>query len=79
MPPSHHICLEVEDIQASAAYVARSARLLDPQPKPGAHGTPVVFLHPKVRWAVGGGGGGGGMGVGVGGMQGDRECFCTVP
>lgn len=52
MPPSHHICLEVEDIQASAAHAARSARLLDPQPKPGAHGTPVVFLHPKVRWAV---------------------------
>ncbi|KAI7838542.1 hypothetical protein COHA_007685 [Chlorella ohadii] len=43
----HHICLEVEDIQASAAHAARGARLLDPQPKPGAHGTPVVFLHPK--------------------------------
>lgn len=47
-PPSHHICLEVDDIGASAAHAAQHARLLDPQPKPGAHGTPVVFLHPKV-------------------------------
>lgn len=52
-PPSHHICLEVEDIQASAAHAARGARLLDPQPKPGAHGTPVVFLHPKAGGGAG--------------------------
>jgi methylmalonyl-CoA/ethylmalonyl-CoA epimerase len=43
----HHICLEVDDIQASAAHTSQGARLLDPQPKLGAHGTPVVFLHPK--------------------------------
>jgi methylmalonyl-CoA/ethylmalonyl-CoA epimerase len=44
----HHMCLEVPDIQKAVAHVsATPARLLDPKPKIGAHGTPVVFLHPK--------------------------------
>lgn len=45
----HHICYEVQDIAAArAALLAGGARLLgDGQPKEGAHGKPVMFLHPK--------------------------------
>ncbi len=45
----HHICYEVADINAAAAaLVAKGARILgDGQPKIGAHGKPVLFLHPK--------------------------------
>ena len=45
----HHICYEVDDIAAAAAaLIAKGARILgDGQPKIGAHGKPVLFLHPK--------------------------------
>jgi len=45
----HHICYEVDDIAAaSRALVEKGARILgDGQPKIGAHGKPVLFLHPK--------------------------------
>ena len=45
----HHVCYEVEDIHAAIAHlVEEGARVLgDGQPKTGAHGLPVVFLHPK--------------------------------
>jgi methylmalonyl-CoA/ethylmalonyl-CoA epimerase len=45
----HHICYEVSDIRASAAQLeAKGARILgDGEPKIGAHGNPVLFLHPK--------------------------------
>jgi methylmalonyl-CoA/ethylmalonyl-CoA epimerase len=45
----HHICYEVDDIEAaSSQLVAKGARVLgDGKPKIGAHGKPVVFLHPK--------------------------------
>ena len=45
----HHICYEVEDINAAIEkLVAEGARVLgDGRPKTGAHGLPVVFLHPK--------------------------------
>ena len=45
----HHICYEVEDIKvASEKLVAKGARVLgDGKPKIGAHGKPVLFLHPK--------------------------------
>jgi methylmalonyl-CoA/ethylmalonyl-CoA epimerase len=43
----HHICFEVPDLAAAAAtLVAGGARVLG-APKIGAHGRPVVFLHPK--------------------------------
>lgn len=43
----HHLCFEVNDIQDSAAMIeASGVRMLD-QPKPGAHGQPIVFMHPK--------------------------------
>lgn len=45
----HHVCYEVDDILAARdRLVASGARILgDGQPKTGAHGKPVLFLHPK--------------------------------
>ena len=45
----HHICFEVDDILVAANQLQeRGARILgDGQPKIGAHGKPVLFLHPK--------------------------------
>jgi methylmalonyl-CoA/ethylmalonyl-CoA epimerase len=45
----HHVCYEVADIgQAKAQLLARGARVLgDGEPRIGAHGKPVLFLHPK--------------------------------
>lgn len=45
----HHICYEVEDIIAARDRLkAGGARVLgDGSPKTGAHGKPVLFLHPK--------------------------------
>jgi methylmalonyl-CoA/ethylmalonyl-CoA epimerase len=45
----HHVCYEVEDIQiARDRLKAQGARVLgDGQAKMGAHGKPVLFLHPK--------------------------------
>ncbi|MBX2806335.1 MAG: methylmalonyl-CoA epimerase [Hyphomicrobiales bacterium] len=45
----HHICYEVDDINAAAETLQDSgARVLgDGEPKIGAHGKPVLFLHPK--------------------------------
>ncbi len=45
----HHICYEVDDINSARDQLqARGARVLgDGNPKIGAHGKPVLFLHPK--------------------------------
>ena len=45
----HHLCFEVDDIRAAReALKATGARVLgDGEPKIGAHGKPVLFLHPK--------------------------------
>ena len=45
----HHICYEVDDILAARdKLVAEGARVLGHgDPKIGAHGKPVLFLHPK--------------------------------
>ncbi len=45
----HHICYEVEDILAARDRLkAQGARVLgNGDPKIGAHGKPVLFLHPK--------------------------------
>ena len=43
----HHLCFEVTDIAAAVADMeAKGATALAP-PRIGAHGTPVVFLHPR--------------------------------
>ena len=45
----HHVCYEVDDIIAARDQLkAQGARVLgDGEPKIGAHGKPVLFLHPK--------------------------------
>jgi len=45
----HHICYEVDDIIAARdRLIASGARVLGSgEPKTGAHGKPVLFLHPK--------------------------------
>ncbi len=45
----HHLCYEVDDIAAARErLVAEGARVLgDGEPRTGAHGKPVIFLHPK--------------------------------
>lgn len=45
----HHVCYEVDDILAARDRMkATGARVLgDGEPKIGAHGKPVLFLHPK--------------------------------
>ena len=45
----HHICFDVPDLLASRdLLLASGARILgSPKPKIGAHGKPVLFIHPK--------------------------------
>ena len=45
----HHVCYEVEDIRAARdRLLAAGLRVLgDGEPKTGAHGKPVLFIHPK--------------------------------
>jgi methylmalonyl-CoA/ethylmalonyl-CoA epimerase len=43
----HHVCFEVADIYAARdALVAKGATVLN-EPRIGAHGTPIIFVHPK--------------------------------
>jgi len=43
----HHVCFEVEDIlETRDAMVAKGAAVLG-EPRIGAHGVPVIFIHPK--------------------------------
>ena len=47
-PGLHHICFETDDIETDVARLqARGYRLLTDAPTPGAHGTRVIFIHPK--------------------------------
>ncbi|MAK83234.1 methylmalonyl-CoA epimerase [Phenylobacterium sp.] len=45
----HHVCFEVEDILAARDEMrAKGATVLGTgEPRIGAHGTPVIFVHPK--------------------------------
>jgi methylmalonyl-CoA epimerase len=52
-PGLHHITLRVDDIAAALAQVkARGARLVDEQPRPGAEGALVAFIHPASAHGV---------------------------
>ena len=45
----HHLCFEVDDLIAARDQLQnQGARVLgDGEPRTGAHGKPVLFLHPK--------------------------------
>jgi methylmalonyl-CoA epimerase len=52
-PGIHHICLEVEDLRGMLAHLeALGVELIDREPRPGAHGTMVAFIHPKAANGV---------------------------
>jgi methylmalonyl-CoA epimerase len=52
-PGLHHITLRVNDIAAALAQLkARGARLVDEQPRPGAEGALVAFVHPSSAHGV---------------------------
>lgn len=43
----HHVCFEVDNIYAARdEMVVRGAKVLN-EPRIGAHGTPIIFIHPK--------------------------------
>ena len=47
-PGIHHICFEVDDVEAEVkACLEKGIALIDQKPRPGAHGTRVAFVHPK--------------------------------
>ena len=49
----HHITLRVDDIAAALAHVrSRGVRLIDEQPRPGAEGSLVAFIHPSSAHGV---------------------------
>lgn len=43
----HHFCLEVGDVMAANRYLTEKGVRVLAAPKPGAHGTNVIFLHPN--------------------------------
>ncbi len=49
----HHIAFEVDDIRAELERLRRlGVQLIDEQPRDGAHGTLIAFLHPKAAHGV---------------------------
>ena len=52
-PGIHHITLRVDDIRAVLARLkARGVRLVDEEPRPGAEGSLVAFIHPSAAHGV---------------------------
>lgn len=52
-PGIHHVAWAVTDVQAALDALARAgARLIDEVPRPGLHGSPVAFVHPKSMGGV---------------------------
>lgn len=49
----HHIAYEVADIRAAIDHMqSQGARMIDEQPRNGAHGTQIAFVHPKSSHSV---------------------------
>jgi methylmalonyl-CoA/ethylmalonyl-CoA epimerase len=49
----HHICIQVEDIATTLAeYKKAGIQLIDEQPRVGAHGKLIAFVHPKSTGGV---------------------------
>ena len=52
-PGLHHITLRVDDLRAALAQLtARGVQLIDPEPRPGAEGALVAFVHPSSAQGV---------------------------
>ena len=49
----HHLAYEVADIEAALAEMkAKGVRLVDQEPREGAHGAKIAFIHPKASLGV---------------------------
>ena len=49
----HHVAFEVEDLQETLAYLKRNGvELIDEEPRRGAGGTRIAFVHPKGAFGV---------------------------
>jgi len=49
----HHLCIKVPDIRAALAELkSKGVKLIDQEPRPGAHGHLVAFVHPKSTGGV---------------------------
>jgi methylmalonyl-CoA/ethylmalonyl-CoA epimerase len=52
-PGLHHVCFEVDDLQAALTELkAEGVALIDESPRPGARGHLVAFLHPRATGGV---------------------------
>lgn len=52
-PGIHHICLRVADIRTALKNLKdRGVQLINEEPRPGAHGCQVAFIHPKSTGGV---------------------------
>ncbi|MBI1753017.1 MAG: methylmalonyl-CoA epimerase [Acidobacteria bacterium] len=52
-PGIHHVCFEVDDIDAAVAgLLAKGVRMIDQAPRNGAHGCRVAFIHPAETGGV---------------------------
>ena len=52
-PGLHHVTLRVEDLRAALAHLAsRGVRLINAEPRPGAEGSLVAFIHPSAAHGV---------------------------
>jgi methylmalonyl-CoA/ethylmalonyl-CoA epimerase len=52
-PGLHHITLRVDDIDAAVAQLrTRGVRMIDAQPRPGAEGSTIAFVHPSAAHGV---------------------------
>ena len=52
-PGIHHVTLRVEDLRAAVAQLkARGVRLVNQEPRPGAEGSLIVFIHPSAAHGV---------------------------
>ncbi len=43
----HHVCFEVADIYAARDEMVKRGAIVLNEPRIGAHGTPIIFVHPK--------------------------------
>ncbi|WP_085810018.1 methylmalonyl-CoA epimerase [Sphingomonas sp. TZW2008] len=43
----HHVCFEVPNIDAAVAHLKANGATVLGEPRIGAHGTPIIFVHPK--------------------------------
>lgn len=52
-PGVHHIAYEVDDLEGALQKLeAQGVRLIDKEPRKGAHGTKIAFVHPKASGGV---------------------------